>query len=185
MAIAGDARRRPSGRIVCVGTRERGDDGVGPLVADEIRHTYPDVDVRECRDSFDLLDVIGDAGTVVVVDAARDVVDAARDVVDAARVVGGGAGSPPVPGTVHIVADLQQAQMSLGPSSTHGFGPSEVLALAGSVGGAQATVTLVAVVGESFDIGADVSDAVIAAVPAAAEQAVRLLGQGRDIVGEP
>ena len=172
------ARRRPSGRIVCVGTRERGDDGVGPLVADEIRHTYPDVDVRECRDSFDLLDVIGDAGTVVVVDAARDVVDAAR-------VVGGGAGSPPVPGTVHIVADLQQAQMSLGPSSTHGFGPSEVLALAGSVGGAQATVTLVAVVGESFDIGADVSDAVIAAVPAAAEQAVRLLGQGRDIVGEP
>ena len=171
MAIAGDARRRPSGRIVCVGTRERGDDGVGPLVADEIRHTYPDVDVRECRDSFDLLDVIGDAGTVVIVDAAR--------------VAGDGAGSPSVPGTLHVVADPEQAQVSLGLSSTHGFGPSEVLALAGSVGGAQATVTLVAVVGESFDIGADVSDAVIAAVPAAAEQAVRLLGQGSGLPGQP
>jgi hydrogenase maturation protease len=153
-----------------VGARDRGDDGVGPLVADEIRVSHPDVDVRECRDSFDLLDAVADANTVVVVDAAR--------------VVGDGAGSPPVPGTIHIAADLDQAQPSLGLSSTHGFGPSEVLALAGTLGGAQATVTLVAVVGERFDTGADVSDAVTAAVPAAAEQAVRLLGQGSDPLGE-
>jgi Ni,Fe-hydrogenase maturation factor len=73
------------------------------------------------------------------------------------------------------VANLEQAQRCLGLASTHGFGPAEVLALAGTVGAGDATVTLVAVVGEHFDIGADVGEAVTAAVPAAAEQAVRLL----------
>ena len=161
MAAAGEARGSPGGCVVCVGARERGDDGVGPLVADEIRRTHADIDVRECRDPFDLLDVIADAATVVVVDAAR--------VVDAR------AGSSAVPGSVHIVADLDQARTSLGLASTHGFGPADVLALAGSLGAARRTVTFVAVVGEHFEIGARVSDAVTSAVPAAAEQAVRLL----------
>ena len=170
MAVAGDARGAPSGCVVCVGVRERGDDGVGPLVADEIRRTHPEVDVRECRDPFDLLDVVADAGTVVVVDAARVVDDRA--------------GSTAVPGSVHIVADSDQARTSLGFASTHGFGPAEVLALADSLGGARRAVTLVAVVGEHFDVGSGASDAVESAVPAAAEQAVSLLAQETDLTGE-
>jgi hydrogenase maturation protease len=161
---AADAPGDVDGCIVCLGERSRGDDGVGPLVADEIRRSHPDVDVRECRDPFDLIDAVGDAARVVVVDAAR-----VGDDPTARRVA---------VGSVHAVADLEQAHGFLGLTSTHGFGPVEVLALAGAVragGAADATVTLVAVVGERFDIGADVSDAVTAAVPFAAEQAVRLL----------
>jgi hydrogenase maturation protease len=151
--------------IVCLGEKDRGDDGVGPLVAEQIRRSHADVDVRQCHDPFDLLDVISESGSVVVVDAAR--------------VVGEPAGASAAAGTIHVVADLEQARASLGLASTHAFGPAEVLALARTVGRARARVTLVAVVGEHFDVGAAAGSAVAAAVPAAAEQAVRLLGQSR------
>lgn len=167
------AARDGTACIVCVGERHRGDDGVGPLVAQAIRRSHPDVDVRVCRDPFELLDVATGAEVVVVVDAAR--------------VVGEHAGGTATPGSVVVVADCDDeshdvAQLSAGMTSTHGFGPAEVLALRRHVDGARVRVGLVAVAGESFGVGADVSDAVAAAVPTAAEQAVRVLRHLDDAV---
>jgi len=168
VVTGGRGRGHPRGCVVCLGHSDRGDDGVGPLVADEIRRSHPDVDVRECRDPFDVLDVVAD--TVVVVDAARIVADPVRGT-DAA-------------GTVHVVTDVEQAQASRGLASTHGLGLAEVLALVGEIEGDRPRVMLVAVVGERFDMGAGASDAVTAAVPAAAEQAVRLLRDSSETAGE-
>jgi hydrogenase maturation protease len=153
--------------IVCVGENDRGDDAVGPLVAEEIRRSHPDVDVRVCRDPFELLDAATGADIVVVVDAAR--------------VVGAHVGDTATAGSVVVVDDCDEveapsvAALSLGVTSTHGFGPAEVLALGRNVDGVRARVVLVAVAGQRFGVGAGVSDAVAAAVPTAAEQAVRVL----------
>jgi hydrogenase maturation protease len=139
---------------VCLGSRYRGDDAVGPLVADRLRAAG--ATVLDCDDEpTRLLDSWAGLDLVVVVDAIS---------------------SGSAAGTVHRF-DPGDAPLphDLGLASTHAFSVPEALELGRALGRAPHRVLVVGVEGTAFGMGDPVTPAVEAALDGvAAEVLVRL-----------
>ncbi|MDA8291535.1 MAG: hydrogenase maturation protease [Actinomycetota bacterium] len=157
---------RPGSVVVAgIGSEYRHDDGVGIAVARVLSSGPRAVaDLGPLGEPLDLLGRWDGAALAVVVDALR--------------------GEEPA-GTVHV-ADLRgslrrpdggAAPARRSPASSHGLGVQDVLRIAQAVGSAPLRVVLVGVVGERFDEGVGLSDAVRPAVESAAS-AVRALVAG-------
>ncbi len=98
-------------RVIGVGQRAAGDDGVGPAVIDVLRRegAGEGVDLCEVNDPSALLPLLSGARRVILVDAA----------------LGGGG-----PGTVHVLAPEALAAHGVAPISTHGLSVGQALGLA-------------------------------------------------------
>jgi hydrogenase maturation protease len=138
--------------VAGLGNSYRGDDAVGPLVAELFAGVTRDVrDVGPLEEPLDLLGRFDGADLAIVIDAVRS-------------------GAPI--GTVRVL-DLDVAYSdgdSLGEpavTSTHGIGLVGVLRLARAVGRTPRRLVVVAVEGETFELGSAMSAAVRAAVPEA------------------
>jgi hydrogenase maturation protease len=127
----------------CLGSRYRGDDAVGPLVADRLRAAG--ARVLECDDEpTRLLDGWAGLDLVVIVDAVS---------------------SGAAPGTVHRF-DPGEGPLprELGLASTHAFSVPEALELGRALGRAPHRVLVLGVEGVAFGMGDPVTPAVSAAL---------------------
>jgi hydrogenase maturation protease len=149
----------PSLLVVGIGNPDRGDDGVGPLVARELRARQrsgllsPDVSI---------IDRTGDALALIDDWAGREAVI----LVDAAERCGAA-------GEIHridLLRDVLSPELSL--SSTHAFGVAEAVGLAETLGLLPAHVIAYAIEGANFAPGAPVSPKVAAAVADVATRVV-------------
>lgn len=145
-----------SALVVGLGNLDRGDDGVGPMVAERVRDLrLPDVDVLLEESPASLTDLWTDATGVVVVDAVR-----------------GGAPA----GTVTAIDAVEQRLPSwVGVGGTHGFGVAEAVELARALDRLPARLVVVGVEAECFDLGCGLSSAVADAVPRAVDAVVAAL----------
>lgn len=132
--------------ILCLGNADRGDDGLGPAVAQALKGLLPAGTVLMVR-AGDILSVIEDwAGfdALVCVDAAAPMGE---------------------PGRVHrldLASDALPRELSA--MSSHAFGLGEAVALARTLDLAPATIIVYAVEGQNFEGGAPMSPAVAAAI---------------------
>jgi hydrogenase maturation protease len=150
----GGARLNARVRVIGVGQRERGDDAVGLEVAARLR-----------ADAGDVVEVVSGAADAAALLAQLDGVSAAI-AIDCAR--GGGS-----PGTIlRLGADVASWPQSRSMSS-HGNALADALALGAVLGCLPPRVTVFAVVGEAFRVGAPLSPAVRLAVPAVVAQVLR------------
>lgn len=148
----GGGAGRPPVLVICVGNRDRGDDGAGPLVADLLRAApAAGLEVREMAgDGADLLLAWPGADQVIVVDAVVS-------------------GAPA--GTIHVIDGRREAVPSAPLHSTHGLGVSEAVALGRALGSLPRVLTVYGIEGADFTPGAAPSPAVSSAV---VEVAVRI-----------
>ena len=136
----------------CLGSRYRGDDAVGPLVADRLRAAG--ATVLECDDEpTRLLDAWAGLDLVVIVDA-----------------VSSGAAA----GTVHRV-DPGEGPLprDLGLASTHAFSVPDALELGRALGRAPRRVLVIGVEGAAFGMGDPVTPEVEAALDGVAAVGAR------------
>ncbi len=141
----------------CLGNRYRGDDAVGPLVADRLRAAG--ATVLDCDDEpTRLLDTWAGLELVVIVDA-----------------VSSGAAA----GTVHRV-DPGDGPLpgDLGFASTHAFSVSDALELGRTVGRAPHRVIVIGVEGVAFGMGDPVTPEVEATLDVVAESVLDELARG-------
>lgn len=137
--------------VAGLGNSYRGDDAVGPVVAALfVQSGCPVRDVGPLAEPLDLLGRFDHADLAVVIDAVRS-------------------GAPS--GTVRVMdVELHPSRDDLdelGVTSTHGIGLVGVLRLAHAVGRAPRRLVLVAVDGDAFNLGDEMSEAVHAAIPEA------------------
>ncbi len=128
--------------VVGIGNPFRGDDGVGPYVAERVAALHlPDVEVVVEADPLELLDLLDKPGALVVLDAVAPQGDPGRV-------------------TVWTVDDLPGPRASGPPNGTHGLGVLETLALARALGRLRARVVIVGVEAASDQPGASLSSEV-------------------------
>ncbi len=141
----------------CLGSRYRGDDAVGPLVADRLRAAG--AAVLECDDEpTRLLDAWAGLDLVVIVDAVSSGVAA---------------------GTVHRVeAGEGPLPRDLRLASTHAFSVPDALELGRALGRAPRRVVVIGVEGKAFGMGDPVTPAVVAALDGVVEAVLAELGEG-------
>jgi len=163
--MAGAPGRRPGiGRslVVGLGSPDRGDDAIGPIVAGVVARTVaarqlPDVVVVEREDPTSLVDLMdpngpdGGSDTVVIIDAVRS--GAAAGTI---AVLEAGAGAPGL--------GASGARLDPGPAGTHGFGLAGALELARALDRLPPRVVIIGVEATDFAHGVPLSDAVEAAV---------------------
>ncbi len=142
-----DRGRRVPILLVGMGNTDRGDDAVGPVIADRLAGSLPaDVTVmRQNGDALALIDAWAGYDAAILVDAAVS-----------------GAG----PGRIHridAVADALPSHLSL--SSTHAFGLADAIALARVLERLPRAVIIYAVEAACFDGGSPLTPAVANAVP--------------------
>lgn len=145
-------------RVIGIGCRDRGDDGVGPAVAAEVsRRLGAGCDVHVCSaDPTGLMDLWQGAKSVVVVDAVLD-------------------GRPA--GSVRVIDPKVEAIPDDACSvSSHGLGLGAVLALSASLGKVPERLMLVGISAQDFD-GSGLSEPVANAIPAATETVLELIGR--------
>lgn len=132
-----------SSAAVCLGSRYRGDDAVGPLAAERLRDAG--VRVIDCADEpTRLLDAWDGLDTVVVVDAVVT-------------------GAPA--GTIHRVdPGGGPLPRDLGLASTHAVGVADALELGRTLGRAPRRVVVLGVEGAAFGMGDEMTPAVAAAL---------------------
>ncbi len=147
--------------VIGVGNRLRGDDGVGPRVADLVRLRAPaGVDVVECDgEPLRLLDALMGADRCVVVDAAR--------------VEPPGPGRWSRPGRVVRLEPGAGARRGGRAASTHGLGVEAAIRLAGALERVPAELVVYGVEGEDFGPGHGLSPKVAAALPLIAARVLR------------
>lgn len=145
--------------VVGVGNPDAGDDAAGPLVARAVASRVP-AGVR-------VLEVHGDVTSIMSAWEGADVVVVVDAVVSGAPV-----------GTVRSI-DAWRSSVPRQPASTHGFGVPEAIELARALGTLPPRLTVVAVEGASFEIGAGLSEGVAGGVE---EAAARVLAA---ITGRP
>ena len=147
-----------------IGSLDRRDDGVGPVVAALAAAQLGTAsDVGPVAEPLDLLGRWDDASLAVVVDAVRSSRPAGTVSLVELRPDGAGAAGPAGTG------------LSSGATSTHGLGLARVLRLAVAVGSAPARVVVVGIDGEDFGRGTGFSPSVAAAVPEALRRVVSLV----------
>lgn len=142
------SRARTRTAAACLGSRYRGDDAVGPLVADRLRAAG--ANVLECDDEpTRLLDAWAGLDVVVIVDAVSSGAAAA---------------------TVHRV-DPGDGPLprDLGLASTHAFSVPDTLELGRALGRAPHRVIVIGVEGTAFGMGDAISAAVAAALDGVAD----------------
>ncbi len=142
---------------VGLGSPDRGDDAVGPAVVEQLgRRRLPGVRLTVTPSPSRLLDLWVGCSPVVIVDAVLT-------------------GRRPA-GSVDV-RDLRARPLPLraGPGGTHGLGLADVVELARTLGRLPDRLVLVTVEATDFAPGAPPSPAVAAAIPAAADAAVRAL----------
>jgi hydrogenase maturation protease len=134
--------------VIGMGHPDRGDDAVGRVVAEHLRHDPP-AGVRIVAtdgEAGKLLDLFGEADHVIVVDAGL---------------------SGAAPGTIHrldaAAAPLPRPMFAM---SSHAIGLVESIELARTLGTLPKRCIVFAVEGERFDLGAGLSPPVAAAVDA-------------------
>jgi hydrogenase maturation protease len=144
-----------SSAAVCLGSRYRGDDGVGPVVAERLR--LAGAAVLDCADEPTRL--VGEwdgLETLVVVDAVVT-------------------GAPP--GTVQrIDAGDGAIPRDLGLASTHAVGVADALALGRAIGRAPQRVVVLGVEGAAFGMGEVMTPAVADAIDGVVAAALAELG---------
>ena len=141
----------------CLGSRYRGDDAVGPLVADRLRASG--ALVLNCDDEpTRLLDAWAGLDLVVIVDA----------VCSGAEV-----------GTVHRVeAGDGPLPRDLGLASTHAFSIADTLELGRAIGLAPRRVVVVGIEGAAFGMGDPLTPEVEAALGGVADSVLAELREG-------
>jgi hydrogenase maturation protease len=151
--------------VVGLGSTDRGDDAIGPVVARAASARVPGrVRVVEREDPTALIDLWEGRGVVVVVDAMVS-------------------GAPP--GTLHRLetgpgaAPLpDRASTRPGPGSTHGIGLGAVAELARALGRLPTRLVVVGVEAARFDHGAPLSAPVASAVEPTVAAVVAVLRDG-------
>ena len=139
--------------VIGVGNRFAGDDGVGPAVAERVRHLCREVAVIEADgEPARLVEAWDNAALVIVIDAVR---------------------SGAAPGTRHrIELDEAHGPESLGglsaPTSSHGAGLADAWALGRSLDRTPARLSVIGVEGACFEPGYGLTDEVARTVPATA-----------------
>lgn len=144
--------------VVGVGTRDRGDDAIGVLVADRVRaHGPAGVTVVPVATPLELLDVFDRYDSVVVVDAVRSGAEAG--------VV-----------TVRVVDDTPLPARAPA-AGTHGVGVAETVELARALDRLPARLVVVGVEVADVTTGAGLTEAVVRAVDRAAWEVLRVVGR--------
>lgn len=147
-------------RVIVLGNEAAGDDGAA-LVAAQIAGAGGDLGIVFAgRPGVDLLDLLDAGGPVVLVDVVRTGAPAGALV------------------ELPLEAILDRALASA-PTSSHGFGPAETLALARSLGRALPRGVFLGIEGARFEAGAPLTEGVRAAVPALAAAILRVAGAPR------
>ncbi len=146
--------------LIGLGHRDRGDDGVGPTVADEVASRgLSGVDVANGpRDAAWILDAWRGRQGVVIVDCIRS--------------------DRPV-GTVHRIDPLHGPFVDSASASTHGLGLASAVELGRVLGDLPRRVALVGIEGGAFELGASMSPEVHAAVPSAASLIEEIVAEWR------
>lgn len=128
--------------IIGVGNRFRGDDGIGPALADRLR--------AEPLESCDIVDSSGEAAELMELWEGHDLVV----IVDAVK-------SDMLPGTIHAV-DVGDDHLPLEAfqASTHTFGLAQAVELARALGRLPQRLIIYGVEGSDFAPGQAMSDAV-------------------------
>lgn len=141
--------------VIGVGNPDRGDDGFGPAVVDELRKRGLHAETAVVTSAARLLDVWEDRDHVVLIDAARS----------------GGA-----PGTLDVI-DASDAKVSATDTTagTHGLGVAQAIAVARATGQLPRRVTVVTVEAESFTIGHGLTAAVARSIAPTVDRVVQLL----------
>lgn len=144
--------------VIALGNRFRGDDGIGPFVAERLRqHDTERFDdrlaacniVEGCEDAMGLVSTWENAALAVVIDAAVSGVS---------------------PGTVHrIEAGNQALPKDLARCSSHGLGLAEAMELGKALGRLPRRLVIFAVEAATLEKGAAISPK----VAAAADEVVR------------
>ena len=135
--------------VIGIGNPDRGDDAVGVQVARRVADERPDICVLEFDDPSEAIDAWDPEDTVILTDA----------------ITSGG-----VPGDIHVIDAITQKLPtgSWAAGGTHALGVAAVVELARSLGQLPRRLVVVGVEAAQFDHGAPLSEAVAAAVPAAA-----------------
>ena len=151
--------------MVGLGHPDRGDDAVGPLVADAVRSARPDLDVVALSDPSVLVDVMSGRSHVVVVDAS----------VTGMQV-----------GTVQTfdAAAAALPTLSVAVTSSHALSLGDAIELARTTGSLPQRLEVVTVEIGSVALGQPASPAVLAAVADARAVVLRLLGPAEPSRGE-
>ena len=137
--------------VVCVGNLARSDDGVGPLIAEELDRRDLAVPVHLSNgEPGELLDLWRHLDRVVVVDA---VVTGRSE-----------------PGTIHVLQASAEPLPVVSHASSHGIGLAESIELARSLHQLPSDVRLVGVEAGSLEPGSEVTPEVREAIPNAVAQ---------------
>jgi hydrogenase maturation protease len=140
-------------RIICCGNPDRGDDGVGALVADRLRDFGVEAEIRS-GEALDLIEAWGGADHVVVVDAVET-----------------GASL----GTVRLWDGRKASFPADESASTHGLGLSAAIRLARVLGRLPNRLQVYGIEGRRFERGTEVSPELKPAV----EHVVRQINAAR------
>jgi hydrogenase maturation protease len=152
--------------VVGLGSPDRGDDAVGPLVARRVAARGVPARVVEREDPTALLDLWSDVDLAVVVDAVRGDGPAGELVV-----LESGRDSAPLP---------EAAWVRTGRGGTHAFGLAAAVELARALRRLPPRVVLVGVTAGGFGYGEPLTDAVAAAVPRAVAAVVGIVAEAPD-----
>lgn len=147
------------GVVIGLGNKYRGDDAAGPALVERVRAANPGaVSYHDVAgDALALVDLWDGADWAVVLDVAVS-------------------GAPA--GRLHrMEAASGVLPKDLGRCSTHGFGLSEVVALARTLGRLPGRLVVYAVEGACFDSGAGLSQQVQAALDPAARRVCQEIGE--------
>ncbi|MCB0219451.1 MAG: hydrogenase maturation protease [Chrysiogenetes bacterium] len=145
--------------VIAVGNEMRGDDAAGLEVAARLERTLPaGVALKRTRgDATALMELWKGRALAVVVDA----------------VSGGGA-----PGEILEIDALEEGlPADLKSASTHDFGLAQALELGELMDALPGSLRVIGIVGENFEIGAPISDAVADALDDAAARVTAALSQ--------
>ena len=154
------AGNHPAGVLVIgIGQRDRGDDAVGPAVAERAMELVPPgVTVLEQAEPAGLIDAWAGAGLVVVADAVR---------------------SGQRPGTVHVLhACHGPLPVQTGAGGTHGLGLAEAIELARALHRLPAELVIVGVEAQQFGLGEPMSPQVRAGIELAAKAVAEVIRTG-------
>jgi hydrogenase maturation protease len=149
-------------RVVGVGNRQRGDDAVGPLVADRVGALgLPGIEVVADCEPLDLVELLDRDGLLVVVDAMT-------------------AGDSPGRVRVWHADRLPRALPGGRASGSHGWGVLDAVDLARTLGRLRARFVVVGVEAESVAPGAPLSRAVCDSLGAATAAVVRAVSAAHE-----
>lgn len=150
--------------LVGLGSPDRGDDAVGPIVARLVAASrLPGILVVEREDPTCLIDLWGGRDLAVVVDAV-----CSNGVPGTLMIMESGVGSAPLP---------QDAWARTGRGGTHAFGLAAAVELSRALNRLPRRLVLIGIEAGGLDHGAPLSMPVGAAVPRAAEFAIGILAE--------